>query len=129
MYNFVCRLILSQNFWYISHGFPEIIPFPVPLPLKLLERNLYTMLVLRFTVWTRYRLLVLVYFSLLHKMQRVQKTHKDISTTYIRIFRKCSLAHTKLEKVPLGTLWACEEGVLLLHKVIKYVKVNQLMIY
>ena len=41
MYNFVCGLILSQNFLYIAHGFPGIIPFPVQLPLKLLERNLY----------------------------------------------------------------------------------------
>ena len=41
MYNFVCRLILSQKFSYTAHGFPEIIPFPVQLPLKLLERNLY----------------------------------------------------------------------------------------
>ena len=42
MYNFVCRLILSQNVLYIAHGLPEeIIPFPVQLPLKLLERNLY----------------------------------------------------------------------------------------
>ena len=41
MYNFVFRLILSQNFSYITHGFPDIIPFPVQLPLKLLEMNLY----------------------------------------------------------------------------------------
>ena len=41
MYNFVCRLILSQKFLYIANGFLEIIPFPVQLPLKLLERNLY----------------------------------------------------------------------------------------
>ena len=41
MYNFVCRLILSQNVLNIAHGFPEIIPFPVQLPLKLLEKNLY----------------------------------------------------------------------------------------
>ena len=35
MYNFVSRLILSQqNFLYIAHGFPEIILFPVQLPLK-----------------------------------------------------------------------------------------------
>ena len=37
---FVCRLILFQNFLYIAHGFPEIIPFPVQLPIKLIERNL-----------------------------------------------------------------------------------------
>ena len=41
MYNFVCRLILSQNFLYTAHGFPGIIPFPVQLPSKLLEMNLY----------------------------------------------------------------------------------------
>ena len=40
MYNFGCSLILSQNFSYIAHGFPEIITFPAQLPLKLLERNL-----------------------------------------------------------------------------------------
>ena len=40
MYNFVWRLILSHIFLCIVHGFLEIIPFPVPLPLKLLERNL-----------------------------------------------------------------------------------------
>ena len=40
MYNFVCRLILSQNFLCVTDGFPEIIPLPVQLPLKLLERNL-----------------------------------------------------------------------------------------
>ena len=40
MYNFVCRLILSQNILNTAHVFPEIIPFPVQLPLKLLERNL-----------------------------------------------------------------------------------------
>ena len=44
MYNFVYRLILSQNVSYIAHGFPEIIPFPVQLPLKVLERNLYMLL-------------------------------------------------------------------------------------
>ena len=32
MYNFVCRLILSQKFLYIANGFPEIIPLPVQLP-------------------------------------------------------------------------------------------------
>ena len=46
MYNFVCRLILSQNFLCVTDGLPEIIPFPVQLPLKLLERNLYNKILL-----------------------------------------------------------------------------------
>ena len=41
MYNFVCNLIISQNFSYIAHGFPEIITFPVQLPLKPKEESLY----------------------------------------------------------------------------------------
>ena len=36
MYNFVivCRLILSYFFIAHGHGFPEIVPVPVQLPLK-----------------------------------------------------------------------------------------------
>ena len=41
MYNFVCRLILSQYFFiYIGHGFPEIISISGATSLKVLERNL-----------------------------------------------------------------------------------------
>ena len=39
MYNFVSRLILSQNFLYMAHGFPKIIPFPVQIPLKALRKE------------------------------------------------------------------------------------------
>ena len=38
-YNFVSRLILSQNFLYMAHGFPKIIPFPVQIPLKALRKE------------------------------------------------------------------------------------------
>ena len=37
--NFVCRLTLSQNLFHIGYGFLKIIPFPMPLPLILLEKN------------------------------------------------------------------------------------------
>ena len=37
---YLLTLILSQIFLYIAHCFSEIIPFPVQLPLKHLERNL-----------------------------------------------------------------------------------------
>ena len=50
---YVSRLILSQIFLYIAHGFPEIIPFPVQLPLKLLERNLFYQLLVPFEIIRR----------------------------------------------------------------------------
>ena len=36
---FVYTENMPQIFFHIGYGFPEIIPFPVPLPLILLEKN------------------------------------------------------------------------------------------
>ena len=37
--NFLRRETLSRNIFHMGYGIPEIIPFPVRLPLILLERN------------------------------------------------------------------------------------------
>ena len=37
--NFVRRATLSQNIFHMGYGIPEIMPFPVRLPLIILETN------------------------------------------------------------------------------------------